>query len=299
MVNVVIFILIIVALLFSLGFFKHPTTNSTNSQTVSRVRRVKPLSVFALGDSLTQGVGDTKDLNGYQQRLKDKIIKDTKVSHVQMYNAGVSGERSDQILKRLKRSKALQAEVKSSDILILTAGGNDLLQTLQKNAQSPTSEVKVAVNKTSLTYQNNLKQIFDLSRKLNPKIRLVMVGVYNPVFVYFPNVTMITDSIKTMNDTATATINGYQNATFVDINGLSNGQFQTAKQLSKLKQSSDDTNETMIDSKEFDQQQNNSKEKNNYLSNADHFHPNDKGYNFMTKQIYQQLKQKDFLTGEK
>lgn len=58
-----------------------------------------------------------------------------------------------------------------------------------------------------------------------------MVGIYNPFYVYFPNVTSITQAVTTFNTTAKATIDEFDDATFVNINALSKGQFTTKQQI--------------------------------------------------------------------
>lgn len=292
-------LVITVLILAGMGFFKNNPSSepndakNTSSSPTTKVQ--KKVDILALGDSLTQGVGDLKDQNGYQQRLAKNISKKSEIKKVQVYNEGISGERSDQILARLKKSSKIQKEVSKSEILIVTAGGNDLFQKLQKDATDSTSQITVNVNKASLEYQKNLQEIFKIARKINPKIKIAMVGVYNPFFVYFPNVTAITNAITTFNATAQATTDYFTNAVFVDINALSVGQYKTSSQQSKLAKESTEDDIAVVEKSQLEQKQFDTKEKNNYLSDADHFHPNNKGYDMMTDKIYKGLNKAGFL----
>lgn len=292
-------VLIITGLiLFGMGFFKGNSTPSKkvkNNPPATVIKAKKNIKVVALGDSLTQGVGDTKSQNGYQQRLVKKIQKNKAIKNVKVYDEGISGERSDQILSRFKSSDRIQKEVSKSDLLIVTAGGNDLFQNLQKDVTDSASQITVNVNKASLVYQNNLQSIFKKARKINPKIKIVMVGVYNPFYVYFPNVTAITNAIDTFNTTAKATIDYYHNSTFVTINALSVGQYKTVKQQNQLAKESTEDDIAVVEKSQLEDKQFDTKEKNNYLSDADHFHPNNKGYDMMTDKIYQGIKKAGFL----
>lgn len=278
-------------ILWGLGFFKGAKTPSqvANKVVPTTQKKVKNLKILALGDSLTQGVGDTKNQSGYQQRLAKKITKTKQIKKATIYDEGVSGERSDQILKRFKTTTKIQKEAAKSDVLIVTAGGNDLFQNLQKDVTESPSQVAVNVNRISLTYQDNLENIFKYARKLNPKIKIVMVGIYNPFYVYFPNVVAITDAINTFNTTAKATGDYFKHATFVDITALSVGQYKTLSQQQRLKKQSTENDIAVVEKSQLEKSKFDTKEKNNYLSDADHFHPNDKGYDMMADKIFKAM----------
>jgi lysophospholipase L1-like esterase len=284
-------LVITVGILYGMGFFNgHGKMPVSNHPKPTTEKAVKHLKILALGDSLTQGVGDTKDQDGYQKRLTTMIKQRANGSKATIYNEGISGERSDQILKRFKTSKKIQKEATKSDVLIVTAGGNDLFQSLQKDVSDSASQVAVKVNKVSLTYQQHLQSIFDYARQLNPTIKIVMVGIYNPFYVYFPNVTAITSAVDTFNVTADATVDNFKQASFVNIDKLSVGQYRTKLQQAKLKKESTEDDIAVVEKSQLEDRKFDTKEKNHYLSNEDHFHPNDKGYDMMTDKIYQAMK---------
>ena len=290
-------LLITTVFLWAMGFFKssqpshspNPTPTAVKKSVKLKAKQPQPatsqVKILALGDSLTQGVGDTQDKDGSQKRLKKQIVQKNLAGKATVYDEGISGERSDQILHRLQNTKRIQKEAAKSDVLVVTAGGNDLFQNLQKNVSESESQILVRVNKVSLEYQNNLRKIFEIARKNNPKIKIVMVGIYNPFYVYFPNVTSITQAVTTFNTTAKATIDEFDDATFVNINALSKGQFTTKQQIKKLKKQSTEDDIAVVEKSRVEARKVDSKEKNAYLSNEDHFHPNDKGYDMMTSKI--------------
>src|SRR5699024_5068561 len=59
----------------------------------------KDLNIVAVGDSLTQGVGDSQNQGGYVGIIDRTINKDTK--HANIQNFGKRGDRTDQLLLRL------------------------------------------------------------------------------------------------------------------------------------------------------------------------------------------------------
>ncbi|EHJ20811.1 hypothetical protein [Pediococcus acidilactici] len=75
-------LLIATVFLWAMGFFKSSQPNHSPNPTPTVVKKsvklktkqpqpaTSQVKILALGDSLTQGVGDTQDKDGYQKRLK-------------------------------------------------------------------------------------------------------------------------------------------------------------------------------------------------------------------------------------
>lgn len=103
------------------------TTTNKSSQ------KVKRLTYVALGDSLTQGVGDETKRGGFVTLVADQLQQDYQLSSIDYENFGKAGDRSDQILARLKKSTSMQKSLKEADIITLTCGGNDLLKVIKDN----------------------------------------------------------------------------------------------------------------------------------------------------------------------
>ncbi len=104
----------------------------------------KPLSrvsteatILAFGDSLTQGVGTTKQ-HSYPSVL-------AQLSGRKVVNAGISGELTEQGLARLESV----IDKNSPDLIILLEGGNDILRNrnLQQTKQNLTAMIALAKQK--------------------------------------------------------------------------------------------------------------------------------------------------------
>jgi lysophospholipase L1-like esterase len=132
-------------LIVLLGFTLYSCNDSSNS--------LSPLSsdatILAFGDSLTHGTGANKG-EDYPTLL-------TKLTNINVINAGVPGEVSS---KGLERLPALLDE-HNPDLLILIHGGNDILRKLSRNEQ-----------------KNNLSAMIVLAKTRN--IPVVMLGVPEP-----------------------------------------------------------------------------------------------------------------------
>ena len=103
-------------------------------------------TILAFGDSLTAGIG-TQSPNDYPSVL-------SKLSGVQVINAGVSGEKTDGGLQRLP---GLLSNYQP-DLLIIFEGGNDILRNVDKK-----------------TIKRNLNSMIELAQSQD--IDVVLIGV--------------------------------------------------------------------------------------------------------------------------
>lgn len=260
--------------------------NSNNSR-VNLSKNAK-VNIVALGDSLTQGVGDPKKSGGYVSRIKTQLQK-RGYKNVQSYNYGIAGQRSDQINARIQQNKnQLTNQLRKANVIVITVGGNDLLQSLQKNALiSSDSAFEKNMDVAIKTYQNNLQSLLSHVRRVNATAPTYVYGIYNPVYVYFPNVTKISQYVDKFNVITSHKVKQYRKMHFVDISALTYGQFKTKDQREKLENSNKTISINPFNLIELDGSQG---EINNYISPDDHFHPNDKGYDFMTSQLLNAMK---------
>ena len=58
----------------------------------------------AIGDSLTEGIGDLTNSGGFVPIVADDLKEHYNLNGVQTDNFGKNGDRSDQILKRIKEN---------------------------------------------------------------------------------------------------------------------------------------------------------------------------------------------------
>lgn len=110
----------------------------TQQTTISAEQQQAPLTILALGDSLTEGLGVANDDNYPAQleaRLKEMGYKNTKV-----INSGLSGETSTGLVNRL--DWVLQTK---PDITILTVGANDAIRGI--DAATVEANIRTAVKR--------------------------------------------------------------------------------------------------------------------------------------------------------
>ncbi|KEP87566.1 lysophospholipase [Oenococcus oeni IOEB_0501] len=242
-----------------------------------------------MGDSLTYGVGDTAGKHGYTGRVM-KLLKKTYPQYkFSSYDFGKPGDRSDQILKRINQSSEQQRLLKKADLVIMTVGGNDLRQELLKNvdtksASSLTSSVKRSSAKYETSLKNLLKRVAVLRKS---KSSLFIFGNYNPTFVNMASRKDINQDVKLYNAINKKLVKQQTNGYYISIfRQLTYGQYQTSKQIKKL------TSEDLIANGKVGNKTQKSvlsgsiKIKNDYISQADHFHPNNLGYDYMAKELF-------------
>ena len=102
--------------------------------------------ILAFGDSLTQGVGASKE-HSYPSVLSS-------ISGIEVINAGISGETTQEGLQRL--SKVIEQH--NPTIMILLEGGNDILQ-----------------NKNPKDIQFNLDEMITIAKSYG--VQVVLIGV--------------------------------------------------------------------------------------------------------------------------
>ena len=285
-------VLVLVGAFFSIMRLTSSKAHQEVSPTVSKkqdrvkAKKVPSISLYALGDSLTHGVGDTSNRGGYVYLVKQKLEHQNQVK-VTSHNYGKTGDRSDQIQARLEKSKQMQAELKQADVITLTVGGNDMMKVLQDNfLLLANNKLAGAMPKAKEDYRLKLTSLFKTIRHYNEDAPIFLISIYNPFYVYFPTLTDLQKYTNQWNVLAKQVANRDGNTYFVDVNRqLSEGQYlgQDKKQL--IKESK--LNLSSVSSTKLEDILSDQKEKNNYLSDADHFHPNDKGYRYMTKELYQ------------
>ncbi|WP_165964911.1 SGNH/GDSL hydrolase family protein [Periweissella cryptocerci] len=257
-------------------------------------QKIQAVKMVALGDSLTQGVGDPTAKQGYTGRIKKDLTNKTGVA-VSMTNYGKSGDRSDQILKRLQDSPTQQKNLKKANVILMTVGGNDLMKTIKANIFiSQPTQLTNQVKKSTSSYENNLQKLLKEVRKYNSQAPIFLFGNYNPLYVYFANFKSFNQSVSeynTINKQLISQYNGYYVPTFKQ---LTYGQYQTASARNKLVKDAKLANAgTAGNANVVSTLTKNDTERNMYISSADHFHPNSKGYDMMTDLLMKQMLKHD------
>ena len=269
---------------FVISIILTPKSNNDAKQESSQ-----NITVVFLGDSLTYGVGDTAGEHGYTGRVM-KLLKKTYPQYkFSSYDFGKPGDRSDQILKRINQSSEQQRLLKKADLVIMTVGGNDLRQELLKNVDTKSaSSLTSSVKKSSAKYETSLKNLLKRVAVLRKsKSSLFIFGNYNPTFVNMASRKDINQDVKLYNAINKKLVKQQTNGYYISIfRQLTYGQYQTSKQIKKL------TSEDLIANGKVGNKTQKSvlsgsiKIKNDYISQADHFHPNNLGYDYMAKELF-------------
>ncbi|MES1965914.1 arylesterase [Psychrobacter sp. AH5] len=97
---------------------------NANTDTINEVALSQPLTILALGDSLTEGLGVDPDDN-YPAQLETQL-KQMGYKNVEVVNSGLSGETSTGLVNRLDWVTQTKP-----DITILTIGANDAMRGLE------------------------------------------------------------------------------------------------------------------------------------------------------------------------
>src|SRR5699024_8299776 len=131
--------------------------------------------ITALGDSLTQGVGDETNKDGYLTTLKRRL---TDLDYrIRIENFGKRGNRTDQVLDRVEEENAIQRSIRRADIVLVTVGANDILQIVRDNIMDLDEEI---FDLEIGHYEERLVELFELIHSYNEDAEIYLIGFYNP-----------------------------------------------------------------------------------------------------------------------
>ena len=230
------------------------------------------IRLTALGDSLTEGVGDDTKKGGFVPLVADQLQEKFSLATVEIENYGVAGERSDQILKRLQKDSTLQADIKQADVLTLTVGGNDLMKVIQSNFLGLS---KKSFKKPLVKYQEHLTDLLATMRELNAQAPIYVVGIYNPFYINFPEITEMQEVVDDWNAGTQDVVEAQNKMYFVPINEVISKGMGATQASTESSTTSESHGLEIV--------------KNNLLSDGDKFHPNYLGYQLMAKEISQKI----------
>ncbi|EDL66014.1 hypothetical protein BSG1_01640 [Bacillus sp. SG-1] len=215
----------------------------------------KTINIVSVGDSLTQGVGDSTKSGGYVPYLEESLEDLSAVKDAQFSNFGVKGNRTDQLLKRLK-NEDIKGAIEGSDLVFITIGGNDVMKVFKENIY----DLNLAVfNDEMLKYRDRLREIMSLIRSYNPETGIVLIGIYNPFNTWFSEIKEVDEIILNWNRLSEDVLARYERTAFITINDI------------------------FIEGKE------------SLLFEEDYFHPNDQGYELMAERMFEELTERETL----
>ncbi|WP_010623469.1 GDSL-type esterase/lipase family protein [Companilactobacillus versmoldensis] len=233
-------------------------TKITNKKKV--VPKKSNVKIVAIGDSLTEGIGDSKSVGGgYVTRLKHKVHSKYDVKTT-ANNFGVSGNTSSQIIDRISFDQKIHKELPKADIITVTVGGNDFMHLLKKKGMDIT-EKDIATEQTA--FDQRLGVLLADIRHYNADAPIYLVGIYNPFSIYLSNVKDAKEAFVKWGQGSQEVARSVNNTYYVDINELYQNKYVNKK-----------AEKTGT---------------NPYLSKDDHFHPNATGYDMMTNKIFSKV----------
>lgn len=208
----------------------------------------QPFQIVSVGDSLTQGVGDSTNRGGYVPYLKEYLEKEKGITEAEIINYGVKGNRTSQLISKLKTDE-VKDSLTTADMVLITIGGNDVMKVVKENFSTLELELFETEKKQ---FEKNLRTIIELIREVNPSGTIVLIGLYNPFYEWFPDVEEMDIIMQNWNMTSRTILTDYERAYFVDIADI----FQESEEN---------------------------------LLYTDYFHPNDLGYEKIAVRIYETL----------
>ncbi|MDX5474642.1 MAG: GDSL-type esterase/lipase family protein [Bacillaceae bacterium] len=172
------------------------------------------ITYIALGDSLSAGYGSSEvdflRINGFVPRFV-QYLRDDNLVHVE--NHSVPGLSSAGLQFMLETDLGLQNRLKDADIITLSIGGNDFLNTVRANPNI--GDVALSLRMASL--EENYRSIINRIKELNSDAIVILLGLYNP---YYENhelkangdtfAPIFNDFIDTFEDSRTIVINPFE-----------------------------------------------------------------------------------------
>jgi lysophospholipase L1-like esterase len=172
--------------------------------------------VLSIGDSLTKGIGDSSKKGGYIPFLQSKLQGEKGIKDIEFKNYGVKGNQTKDLLNRLN-SVEIQNEIKKSDIVILTIGGNDIMKVVKENISHLE---KKDFYSAKVQYEKNLYGIIDKIRIQHPRIPIVLISLYNPFYAWFADVKELEEILAEWNSIGQKVLANYKNTYFVHIEDI-------------------------------------------------------------------------------
>lgn len=226
---------------------------SSSIEETEKVVEKRDIDLVAMGDSLTVGIGDEENKNGYAGRFVEAMPEEMNgVKQVVLLETAKKGRRSDELITQIK-SGDIDNELKTAELITLTIGGNDLMKVFRTNI---TNLQKSSFDTERPLFEQRYKEVFQLIRERNATAPIIAMGVYNPLTVYTTDPSQFEDILDEWNTDMKATIDEDPHAVFVPVVDL------------------------FISNEEE-------------VYSEDYFHPNAKGYTNMTTRIFETLDKTD------
>ncbi|WP_033541460.1 GDSL-type esterase/lipase family protein [Planococcus sp. CAU13] len=177
------------------------------------------LVITALGDSLSQGVGDEENRGGYVGRLASEMRDWPGVYGVGVENTAKRGRRSDQLLAMFQKGE-LTGPVTEADYIVMTIGGNDIMRIVKRDLFNLNIE---AFQEELIFYENRYRNIYAAIRSMNQHAPLIVIGLYNPFSLITDEINEFDTIITAYNDAMETALTEDPQACFVPVEDLFEG----------------------------------------------------------------------------
>ena len=167
----------------------------------------------------------------------------------------------------MQEKKEIGKDLKQAQLLTITVGGNDLRKAILEDTSNLDLD---RFDKPAKRYVKNLKQIIDLARKDNPDLPIYVVGIYNPLYLNFPDLTDLQTVVDQWNQRTEQTLVAYKDVYFVPVNDLLYKGIDGKSGVTEWEQGKETvTNDALYD--------------------EDSFHPNNTGYEIMKEAVLERI----------
>ena len=171
------------ALVLAAGFALGVRGPSSDSPDAARPRNLSSGTVpktsgrkllLVLGDSLARGTGDQTG-RGFAQDVLDTLRGR---GPAEVANLAVNGAESSDVLELVSRPN-VRALAASADVILLSAGGNDLSHAAPRGGEKPAVALE-RVSAARRRFAANLRSLLGALRAANPSAPILVLGLYDP-----------------------------------------------------------------------------------------------------------------------
>ncbi|WP_413361427.1 SGNH/GDSL hydrolase family protein [Robertmurraya sp. 2P01SA] len=170
--------------------------------------------IVAIGDSLTEGVGDETANGGYVGILNHTF--ENQNINISIENLGKRGNRTDQLLLRLENEE-IAASIKEADIVLITIGANDIMKVVRSNYTNLNIE---PFETERVDYVERLRAIFTKMNELNPDMHIYLIGFYNPFERVFGDIEQLEIILDNWNHAGELVTAEFDNVSYIPTKDL-------------------------------------------------------------------------------
>ncbi len=175
----------------------------------------KDTHIVAIGDSLTQGIGDETGNGGYIGILDERL--DEQDINVTFDNFGKRGNRTDHLLKRLQETPEINESLEQADMVLITIGSNDIMQIMKDNFMNLTEEPFIDERGP---YGERLSQIMDHIISVQPEAEIYLLGFFNPFEKYFGDIEALNQILTRWNNESLQVTNQYEQIHYIPMQDI-------------------------------------------------------------------------------